>query len=113
MGLSPLLDLVRGEPENENIVGADPVADFDVGAIQRADRQRAVQRELHVSGTGGFHTSGRYLFRQIGGRNDVLGKAHVVVGQESHLQTAADLGIGVDDVGDVVGKLDDQLGALV
>ena len=43
----------------------------------------------------------------------VLREADAVVGQEHDLQPAADVGIGVDDLGDVVGELDDQLGALV
>ena len=69
--------------------------------------------ELHVAGARGFHAGGRNLLRQIGGRDDVLGQADIVVGQEHDLQPVADLGIGVDDVGDVIGELDDQLGALV
>ena len=90
-GLPPLLDLVRGQAEDEDVVGADAVADLDVGAVERADRQRAVQRELHVAGAGGLHAGGRNLLRQIGRRNDVLGEADIVVRQEHDLQPAADL----------------------
>ena len=91
----------------------DAVANLDVGAVERADGQRAVQSELHVAGAGGLHAGGRNLLRQIGRRDDVLREADIVVRQEHDLQPAAHLGVGVDDLGDVVGELDDQLGALV
>ena len=66
------------------------IADFDIGAVKRADGQRAVQRELHVAGAGGFHARGRNLLRQVGGGNDHLGEADIVVGEEGDLQPAGD-----------------------
>ena len=89
------------------------VADFDIGAVERADGQRAVQRELHVAGAGGFHAGGRNLLGEVGGGNDHLGEADIVVGEEDDLQPPADRGIVVDDLGDVVDQLDDQLGVAI
>jgi len=37
-------DLLDGEAEDEDIVGADLLADLDVGTVERADGQRAVER---------------------------------------------------------------------
>ena len=51
-------DLVRGQAEDENILLADLLHDLHVGAVQRADGQGAVQRQLHVAGAGSLH-SGR------------------------------------------------------
>ena len=89
------------------------IADFDIGAVERADGQRAVQRELHVAGAGGLHARGRNLFGQVGGGNDHFGEADIVVGQEHDLQPPGDDGIVVDDFGDVVDQLDDQLGVAI
>ena len=86
------------------------VADFDIGAVERADRQRAVERQLHVAGARGLHPGGRDLLRQIGGRDDHLGEADIVVRQERDLEQVAHRGVAVDHLGDVVGQLDDQLG---
>ena len=48
------VDLVRGQAEEEEVLVARLLADLDVGAVERADRHRAVQHELHVAGAGGL-----------------------------------------------------------
>ena len=83
--------------------------DFDVGAVERADGERAVQRELHVAGAGGLGARRGNLLRQVGRGNDVLGGLDVVVRDEHDLQQAVDRRVVVDDVGDVVDQLDDEL----
>ena len=40
-------------------------ADLDVRAIERADRERAIQRELHVAGARRLRARGRDLLREI------------------------------------------------
>ena len=55
--------------EYENIFRADTVFDLDVGAIERADGERTVHRELHVAGAGGFGARSRNLLGKVGGRN--------------------------------------------
>jgi len=47
--------------EDRDILRPDMVTDFDIGAVERADGQRAIERQLHVAGAGGFHPGGRYL----------------------------------------------------
>ena len=89
---------------------ADELADLDVGAVQGADGERAVQRELHVAGARRLHARGRDLLRQVGRGDDPLGQADVVVGQEDDLEAVADDRVVVDHAGDVVDQLDDQLG---
>jgi hypothetical protein len=42
--------------------------------------------ELHVAGAGGFHARGRNLLGEVGGGNDHLGEADIVVGEEDDLQ---------------------------
>ena len=54
----------------------------------------------------------RDLLGEIGGRDDALGEADIVVRQEDHLSRAP-TAVGVDDLVDVVDELDDQLGALI
>ena len=89
------------------------VADFDIGAVERADGDGAVQRELHVAGAGGFHAGSGNLLGEIGGRDDHLGQADIIVRQERDLEPAGDHRVVVDDLGDVVDELDDQLGIAI
>ena len=46
------LDLGLAHSEQEEVVVADELADLDVRAVVGADRERAVEGELHVSGAG-------------------------------------------------------------
>ena len=64
------LDFGRGQAEDEDVVVADQIADLDVGAVERADGQRAVQRHLHVAGAGGLHAGGGNLLGEVGGGDD-------------------------------------------
>src|SRR5690606_37394995 len=85
----------------------------DIGAVERADGERAVQRELHVAGARRLDAGGRDLLGKIGRRHHDLGKRDVVIGYEDDLQKAAHGRVVVDDAGDVVGQLDDQLGVVI
>ena len=105
----PLLDLLSRHAEQEEVLLADQLADLDVGAVERADGQRAVERELHVAGAGRLLAGQRDLLREVGGGVDALPERDVEVRQEHDLQTAGDVGIVVDDGRDVVDELDDEL----
>jgi hypothetical protein len=52
--LVKILDLGGGQAENVEVVFTDFLEDFDVGAVQGADCQRTVHRELHVAGSEAF-----------------------------------------------------------
>ena len=91
----------------------DGVADLDVGPVQRANRQRAVERELHVAGPRSLLARRRDLHRQVGGRDDRLRQRDAVVGHERDRQLSAHGRVGVDDARDVVDEADVQLGHLV
>jgi hypothetical protein len=97
----------------KNVLRADFVADLDVGAVQRADGERAVQRQLHVAGAGGLGAGGGDLLGEVGGGNDQLGVGDVVVGDEDDLEPVAHQRVVVHHVGDVVDQADDQLGHAV
>src|SRR4029453_598338 len=83
-------DLFGSQAEDENVLGADGIANLDVRAVERADGQRTVQRQLHVARAGRFHAGGRDLLRQVRGRHDLLRQRHVVIGQETNLELVAD-----------------------
>ena len=89
------------------------IANFDVGAVEGADGDGAVQRELHVAGAGGLHAGGRYLLGEVGGADQAFGERNAVVRHEYDLETVADDRILVHQACDVVRELDDELGALV
>ena len=54
-------DLLGGQAEDDDVVVADALLYLDIGAVERADGQRAVERELHVAGARGLHAGGRDL----------------------------------------------------
>ena len=62
-------------PNRKKLSAPDMLADLDVGAVERADGERAVERELHVAGARGLHAGGRDLLRQVGRRDHELGQA--------------------------------------
>ena len=43
-------DLARGQPEDEEILRPHLLAHLDIGSVERADGERAIQGELHVAG---------------------------------------------------------------
>jgi hypothetical protein len=81
-GAPALGDFIGLQAEDQHVFGANAISNFDVGAIECSDGERAVQRELHVAGPGRLHPGSGDLLGKIGGRNDRFGKADVVVGQE-------------------------------
>ncbi len=83
-------------PEDEDVLVADFLADFDVGAVHGADGERAVEGELHVARAGGFGAGGGDLLGEIGGGKDTLGQRDAVVGQERDLEPIAHGRIIVD-----------------
>src|SRR5882672_5168370 len=51
-------DFVRLEAEDEDIVRADMLLDFYIRAVERANRQRSVERQFHIARARGFHAGG-------------------------------------------------------
>ena len=102
--------LVGGQPEKEEVLRCDFVANFDIGPIESSDGQGSVHREFHIAGPGGFFTSSRDLLGQIGRRVDVLAVLDVEIRKKDHLDEIADFGIAIDHLADRVYQLDDQLG---
>ena len=68
------LDLCSGITEDKDIVLTHVLQHLNVGAVQRANGQRTVEGELHITGPGGFSPCQRHL-RQT----------DAVVGNEHHL----------------------------
>ena len=105
--------LVDGHAEEEEVLSADALTDFDVGTVEGADGHGAVESELHVAGTGGFLAGLGDLLVEVGCRDEVLCETHVVVPREVDVQLALDIRVVVDDAGDVVDQLDGLLGEVV
>ena len=105
--------LVDGHAEEEEVLSADALTDFDVGTVEGADGHGTVESELHVAGTGGFLAGLGDLLVKVGGRDEVLCEANVVVPREVDVQLALDVRVVVDDAGDVVDQLDGLLGQIV
>ena len=53
---APLGNLLGAQTENEDILVPDMLANLDIGAVERADGQGAIQRQFHVAGSGSLHS---------------------------------------------------------
>ena len=84
-------DFRLGHAEQEEVLGAHALTDLDVGAIEGADGQSAVEGELHVAGAGGFLAGLGDLLVEVGGRDEVHGQLDVVVPREVDVQLALDV----------------------
>ena len=100
-------------PKMKMLSGPTCSQHLDVGAVERADGERAVEPELHVAGARGLHAGGADLLGEVGAGDQDLGQADVVVRQEQDLQPLADRGSAFTTRGHVVDELDDQLGAQI
>src|SRR6202048_368373 len=50
-----LLHLVRLETEDKDVVHLDTIANLDIGPVEGPNRERAVERKLHVARAGRFY----------------------------------------------------------
>ena len=78
--------------EDKDVLVAHLLADLDVGAVERADGERAVQGELHVARARGLLAGRGDLLGNVGRRDDLLRERHAVIRQERHLEPAVDAG---------------------
>ena len=100
----------NSEAEDEDVVVTDFFLHFDVSAIERTNRECAVQGKLHVTRARSFGTGGRNLFGEVCCRDNLFGEGHAIVLEEHHLELALACRVSVDDGGDSVSKADDLLG---
>ena len=103
-------DFLCCQAEQEEVLCADFLANFDIGAVQGADRQGTVHGELHVTGSRGFLAGSGDLLGQVCDRVDAVAQFDAEVGDEYYLEPVPDIGVVVDHVTHRVDQLDDQLG---
>ena len=104
-----LLHLVGAQTEQEEVVRPHRLADLHVRPVEGADGEGAVQGKLHVAGARGLLAGGRDLLGEVGRGKDAPAVLDVVVGQESHPEPLANVGVGVHHRGHGVDELDDAL----
>ena len=85
VALADVVDLLDARAEDIIILESRALNDFDVRAVHRPERDRAVQHQLHVARAGCLRASRRNLLRDIRRRNDVLCVRAVVVLHEHNL----------------------------
>ena len=102
-------DLINRVSEDEDILLTDFFTDLDIRTIEGADRQRTIQRKLHVTSAGCFLTRSRNLLRQIGGWNHLLGHGDTIVLREDDLDLIVDPRVVVHLLGNFVNRTDNVL----
>ncbi len=101
--------LFGGVTEDKEVICPDVLLHLNVGPVQRTNRQRPVERELHVTGAGCLGARERDLLGEIRRRDDHLRQAHAVVRDKDHLQLVANLRIVVDHIRHIVDQVNDVL----
>jgi len=59
---------VRLKAKDKDIVRTNMIANLDVSAIESSDLQPTVDRELNITGAGGFHSGGGLVGADLDGR---------------------------------------------
>mmetsp|Transcript_12381 Transcript_12381/g.42919 ORF Transcript_12381/g.42919 Transcript_12381/m.42919 type:complete len:540 (+) Transcript_12381:442-2061(+) len=101
--------LRRAGAEEERICRADGLGDLDVRAVLRAHDEAAVHDKLHVPGAARLRPRRRNVLAHVARGHDHLREAHVIVGQEDHLQQVANPRVRVHCRGDAADQVDDAL----
>ena len=104
------LDLIYGQAEQEEVLRSRLFANLDVGPVEGADRQGAIDHELHVAGARRFLAGGGDLLGYVRRRIDQVRVLHVEIRDERNLEELVDFGVVVDGLPDRVDQLDDPLG---
>lgn len=113
VGVANGLDVLSEVTEQECVLLADVLGDLNVGAVDGAEKQCTVQAELHVTSTRGLGTGCTDLNTDVRSGDQNLGDRDAVVGNETDAQEVADVGVLVDDLGNIDDEADDQLGNVV
>src|SRR5215475_225374 len=103
-------DLFGAKPENEDIRFTHFLADFDIGPIERADRQRAIEGEFHIAGPGSLRASGGDLLADVGSRDNLFRQRDTVIRNEDYLDLRMDTRVVIDDLANIIDQLDDLFG---
>lgn len=91
-----------------DIVLPDLFCDLNVGAVDCAEEQAAVEAEFHVGRAGRFRARRRDVLADVRGRYQHLGQGDGVVGEEEDTEVVSGLRVRVNHSGDV----DDQADGL-
>lgn len=127
--MTKILDVFSKVAKEEDVVFADFTGNLDLAKVSQhhchhqilwesthirsvasSDDQATVQAKLHVTRTRGLGTSCGYVLADVAGGTDDLRLADVVIAQEDDLERIADIFVVVDNITNLVDKMDDCLG---
>lgn len=74
---------------------------------------KAIDHKLHIAGARCFGASGRNLFAQVRGGDNLFSQGHSVIFKEDQFELVTDDRIVVNDFGDAADELDDLLGQMI
>src|SRR5271154_5728795 len=77
-----LCNLGGAQSKNKDVFFTHRIANLDIGAVESAEGQGAIEREFHVAGAGGLGSCGGDMLSEVGRRNYDFGGRYLVVGHE-------------------------------
>ena len=101
-------NFIGGKPEYERVFFSGLIDNFNIRAVHRTERKRAVYHKLHIARTGRFKTRSRYLLGNVGCRKDFFRNADAVVFDEHDADFSVHAPVVVDAVGDGIDQFDDR-----
>ena len=107
------INFVLVHTEDDNILIAYFVLDFNVGTVKCCQGNSTSHHEFHVWGTRCFFRSQWDLFRDICCWNDKFRKADTVVFKEDHFKFSLEAFIIVNKIGNFVDKFDNRFSEVI
>ena len=110
VGGAEFIDFFGLEAEDDDVVFADFLCDFDVCAVKGAEGDGTIEHEFHVAGAGGLGACKGDLLGDVGCRDDLFCEGDAVVGEEGHRDASAYERMIVDHFRHAVNEADDKFG---
>ncbi|MPN43519.1 hypothetical protein SDC9_191079 [bioreactor metagenome] len=79
------LNLFGRMAEYDDVIAAELLEHFNIGPVERAERNGAVHHEFHIARTGRFLAGGGYLLADVGRWNEQFRRGNVIVFKEHDL----------------------------
>ena len=107
------VDLLGGHTKDQDVFAAGMLADFNIRAVKRTERDRAVEHQLHIAGAACLGPRQRDLLGDFAGRHQQLGDCDAVIFQKYNAQLIAYSRIALNHIAQSADELDDLFGQKV
>lgn len=109
VGVANSLDVLSEVTKQEGVFLSNVFGDLNIGPIDGTEEKGTIQAELHVAGPRGFSAGSTDLDTDVRSGDQHFSDRNAVVGNEANAKEIADVGVLVDDLGNVHDETNDKL----